>query len=158
MRPSVNPSDDQIDLLELDAGAWRSYVFGTVGDDQTRPIVLTDQLTRRLYVFATSPTNPDPGTQAIYYKETSLDAPAFAPGPGTAFMHGDAGADINDATSTKQDLSVAPQLVVLASDLTNYWHNAFALAHAPTPTPTPTRRAAGSVPPPPSPATARRRC
>ncbi len=138
--PSVSPSDDQIDLLELNAGAWRSYLFGTVRDDQTRPIVLTDQLTRRLYVFATSPTNPDPGTQAIYYKETSLDAPEFAPGPGTAFMQSDVGADINDATSTKQDLSVAPQLVVLASDLTNYWHNTFPLARptaVPTPTPIP---------------------
>jgi hypothetical protein len=146
---SVSPSDDQIDVLELSGGAWKRYLFGTVGDDQTRPIVLTDQLTRRLYVFATSPTNPDPGTQAIFYKETSLDAPAFAPGPGTAFMQSDAGADINDATSTKQDLSVAPQLVVLASDLTNYWHNAFALSR-PAPVPTPT--ATAPITPPPGPA------
>jgi hypothetical protein len=147
--PSVSPPDDQIDVLELNGGAWKRYLFGTVGDDQTRPIVLTDQLTRRLYVFATSPTNPDPGTQAIYYKETSLDAPAFAPGPGTAFMQSDAGADINDATSTKQDLSVAPQLVVLASDLTNYWHNTFALSR-PAPVPTPT--ATAPITPPPGPA------
>jgi hypothetical protein len=145
--PSVGPLDDQVDVLELNGGAWKTHLFGTAGDDQTRPIVLTDQLTRRLYVFATSPTNPDPGTQAIYYKETSLDAPAFAPGPGTAFLRSDAGADINDATSTKQDLSVAPQLVVLASDLTNYWHNTLALSRpAPVPTPTPV------TPPPAAPA------
>jgi hypothetical protein len=144
--PSVSPSDAQIDLLELNGGAWTPHLFGTVGDDQTRPIVLTDQLTRRLYVFATSPTNPDPGTQAIYYKETSLDAPSFAPGAGTTFMQSSAGADINDATSTKQDLSVAPQLVVLASDLTNYWHNTFALSRPAPPVPTPT------PPAPPAPA------
>ena len=146
--PSASSSDDQVDVLELNGGAWRRYLFGTVGDDQTRPIVLTDQLTRRLYVFATSPTNPDPGTQAIYYKETSLDAPSFAPGPGAAFMQSDAGADINDATSTKQDLSVAPQLVVLASDLTNYWHNTLTLSHPePVPTPTPTLTPPPAAPP-----------
>ena len=124
------PSDDQVDLLELKAGVWSRYVFGTVADDHTRPIVLTDQLTRRLYLFATSPTNPDPGVQTIVYKETDLDHPSFAPGPGTVFMRSDAGADINDATSTKQDLSVAPQLVVLASDPNYYWHNVLALPHA----------------------------
>lgn len=140
--PSASPIDDQVDVLELEDGAWTRHLVGTVADDQTRPIVLTDQLTRRLYVFATSPTNPDPGVQAIFFKETSLDSPSFPPGPGTTFMRSDDGADINDATSTKQDLSVAPQLVVLASDLTNYWHNALSLSH-PGPIATPT--------PPPSP-------
>ncbi len=149
--PSPSPTDDQVDVLELEGGAWTRHLFGTVADDQTRPIVLTDQLTRRLYVFATSPTNPDPGVQAIYFKVTSLDSPLFPPGPGTTFMRSDAGADINDATSTKQDLSVAPQLVVLASDLTNYWHNALPLSH-PTPIPPPTPP---SPSPPPVPAAER---
>ena len=155
--PSASPIDDQVDVLELEDGAWTRHLVGTVADDQTRPIVLTDQLTRRLYVFATSPTNPDPGVQAIFFKETSLDSPSFPPGPGTTFMRSDAGADINDATSTKQDLSVAPQLVVLASDLTNYWHNALSLSHpAPIATPTPPP-SPPPAPPPHQPPTARRR-
>lgn len=134
-----SPTDfaaDQVDLLEFASGTWSRHVFGSVADDQTRPIVVTDQIARRLYLFATTPTNPSPGVQTIVYKETSLDNPSFAPGPGTVFMRSDSGADINDASSTKQDVSVAPELVVLASDFTHYWHNALALSH-PTPTPTP---------------------
>jgi hypothetical protein len=57
--------------------------------------------------------------------------------------------DVNDATSTKQDLGALPFLLVAGSDFTNYWHNTLALVHPPpvvtptptvtaTPTPTPT--------------------
>jgi hypothetical protein len=115
---------DQVDLLVLDGlGGWTSHVFGTVEDDHTRPIVLTNQATRRLYVVATSPASSGAGVQTIYYKESSLDDPSFPPGAGTVLMQSSAGLDINDPTSTKQDLSTAPGIVVLASDPTNYWHN-----------------------------------
>jgi hypothetical protein len=135
--PGVTTDADQVLLLRRDVGgAWSKSVFGTVQDDQTRPIVLTDRTTRQLYVFATSPTNPGTG-QAIYYKATSMDAPSFAPGVGTAFMQSSGGLDVNDATSTKQDLGDLPDALVVASDTTNYWHNTLDLAH-PTPTPTPT--------------------
>jgi hypothetical protein len=120
--PSTQP---QVQLLVRDsAGAWTPHPFGTVADDHTRPIVLTDQASRKLYVLATSPTTGTATNHTvIYYKETSLDLPNFAPGLGTPLMQG-AGQDINDATSTKQDLSTAPVgLVALASDDTNYWHN-----------------------------------
>jgi hypothetical protein len=54
-------------------------------------------------------------------------------------MSSDAGnIDVNDASSTKQDLSNIPDLLVIGSDFTNYWHNTLALDHTPTPTPTPT--------------------
>jgi hypothetical protein len=145
-------TDDQVDLLQFAGGAWTRYVFGTVLDDHTRPIVLTDQTTRKLYVFATSPTVETAGpAQTIFYKETSLDAPAFAPGAGTAFIQGTMNEDINDATSTKQDLSVASDLVVLAGDATRYWHNQFALAHAASPTTPSAPRTCPSPPPPPPP-------
>jgi hypothetical protein len=122
--PMSSPSDAQVVLLVLEANdTWSEYIVGTVADDHTRPIVLTDQRTRKLYVFATSPTFPDQGEQAIYYKETSLDNPSFAPGVGQPFIQSSAGDDINNATSTKQDLGNAPGLVVLAADDSDYWHN-----------------------------------
>lgn len=122
--PMPSAGDPQVVVLVLGAdGSWSNYTFGTVGDDHTRPILLTDQRTRKLYVFATSPTFADQGNQAIYYKETSLDNPCFAPGVGQPFLQSSAGNDINDATSTKQDLGNAPGLAVLASDDADYWHN-----------------------------------
>jgi hypothetical protein len=126
----ASPFDAQIVLLvRSTAGTWKSYAAGTVRDDHTRPIVMTDQRTRRLYVFATSPTVDTAGVQTIYYKATSLDAPAFGAGLGTPFMRSSAGFDINDASSTKQDLANLPYLLVLGSDKTNYWHNTLALGH-----------------------------
>lgn len=132
-------TDDQVDLLKFSGGAWSRYVFGTVADDHTRPIVLTDQATRRLYVVATSPTNLDPADQRIFYKSTSLDAPAFPPGLGTILMAG-TGRDVNDASSTKQDLGALPSGLVLGSDATNYWHNEIPLGHAGPPAPGPAAR------------------
>jgi hypothetical protein len=121
--PTPDPGSAQVRLLILGQGGWAQHVFGTVANDHTRPIVLTDQRRRRLYVFATSPTLAGAGAQTIYYKETSLQNPSFAPGPGRSFIQSSAGDDINDPTSTKQDLSRAPSLVVLASDNADYWHN-----------------------------------
>jgi hypothetical protein len=138
-----DPLDPQVVLLDRAGGTWTPHTFGTVADDHTRPIVLTDTLTGKLYVLATSPTVPN-GAQTIYLKETSLARPSFATGAGTAFM-GAAGFDVNDASSTKQDLGALPGGLVVAGDATNYWHNTLDLAHPPpvvTPTPTsaPVRR------------------
>jgi hypothetical protein len=121
--PMPDPGAAQVRLLVLRQAGWTQHVFGTVANDHTRPILLTDRRRRRLYVFATSPTLAGAGVQTIYYKETSLDNPSFAPGPGRPFMRSTAGDDINDPTSTKQDLGRAPSLVVLASDDAEYWHN-----------------------------------
>jgi hypothetical protein len=68
-------------------------------------------------------------------KVTSLASPSFAAGAGTAFM-GAPGFDVNDASSTKQDLGALPNGLVVAGDATNYWHNTLDLAHPP-PTPIP---------------------
>jgi hypothetical protein len=137
---TADPLDPQVVLLDRAAsGAWTPRTFGTVADDHTRPIVLTDRLTGRLYVLATSPTSPN-GAQTIYMKTTSLASPSFAAGAGTAFM-GAPGFDVNDASSTKQDLGALPNGLVIAGDATHYWHNTIDLAHpGPTVTPTPTVR------------------
>jgi hypothetical protein len=112
-------------LVLRPGGDWTRHTFGRVTDNHTRPIVLVNSKTRRLYVFATSPT----GGGTVYYKQTSLDRIRFSRGRGRAFIEV-GGASIDNATSTRQDLRNAPSLVVLASDSTNqrYMWNVLSLA------------------------------
>ncbi|MCA1702343.1 MAG: DNRLRE domain-containing protein, partial [Actinobacteria bacterium] len=110
-------------------GAWRSHVFGQVKDQHTRPLVVIDDEHRQVFMFAVSPEVG--GT--IYYKQTSVDDIAFTPGLGEVFMQSSVDRDINDPTSTKQNVNSATGLVVLASANTNanYWHNYLSLASLP---------------------------
>src|SRR5215211_1839277 len=134
--PNQARSAPQTLLLILgENGSWGRRTFGTVGDDHTRPIVLINQEARALYMFATSPT--DTGG-VIYLKEADLDNINFAAGLGTPFIRSGTDTHINNATSTKQTLSRATGLLVLASDDTSktYLHNTLGL-EAPDPTSTP---------------------
>jgi hypothetical protein len=125
--PGSGPDEPLVLLLVLRPGGdWQRHTFGRVRDDHTRPIVLVNSRTRRLYMFATAPT---PGG-AIYYKQTSLDRIRFGRGRGKLFIQSDANPLINDATSTRQNLRKAPGLVVLASDsgTRRYLWNSLSLA------------------------------
>ena len=108
-------------LVRDQAGNWTNYRFGRVIDHHTRPIVMIDQEHRDLYMFATAPENS--GT--IYYKKTPLSNISFSEGLGTPFIQSTTDTHINNATSTKQNVSSATGLPVLASDDTSkyYWHN-----------------------------------
>ena len=126
-----NPNAPQILLLVRDRdGNWTNHVFGRVGDNHTRPIVMLDEEHRDLYMFATAPCCAG---GAIYYKKTSLNNISFSDGLGEPFIQSDTDLNINDATSTKQNLSSATGLMVMASSGTvisgttgsgYYWHNA----------------------------------
>jgi hypothetical protein len=98
-------------------GAWSTEVFGTVQDNQTRPILVLHEARRRLYMFATWDQSGD----VIYMKETSMDSPAFASGRGTPVIDAP---DVNNATASKQSVTDASGLVVQASaDATDlHWH------------------------------------
>ena len=74
-RRPPNSNAPLIRLLVRDAGNWSNAVFGRVGDNHTRPIVLLDAEHRQLYVFATSPCCKG---GAIYDKQASLDNFTFA--------------------------------------------------------------------------------
>ncbi len=105
------------------AGVWSNYVFGTTDQAHTRPILLLKQDSNELYVFAVSDRNED-ATDRIYLKKTNLNNISFEPGLGTPFMQSETDA-ITDPTSTKQCVSAATGILVLANDYHTkyYFHN-----------------------------------
>jgi hypothetical protein len=107
-------------LIRAAGGGWTSRTFGREADDHTRPIVLIyeRQENSRLFVFAATRVD---GPRHIYFKETSLDNPSFPTGAGTAAIDG---AEVNDPTSTKGNLTDTTDLLVQASGETggNYRH------------------------------------
>jgi hypothetical protein len=123
--PAVpNPSDPLVLMLVRDpaTGSWSSYPVWLVGDgDLTRPILEIDQSSSVLHVFASSTTSG--GT--IREKTSSMGSISFASGLGTTFIKDAANNSLNNATSTKQNLTSTTGLTVLVSnDSTGYyWHN-----------------------------------
>jgi PKD repeat protein len=115
-------------LLVRDAatGDWSSAVFGRVVDSHTRPIVMLDEEHGVIHMFATGPSTA--GTVAfsgtIYEKTSPLNNVSFSLGPGTPVIRDAASADMNNATSTKQNVNSTTGLVVMASNdsTAHYWH------------------------------------
>jgi hypothetical protein len=114
---------------------WKWTAFGGKADGHTRPIVLLDTTHRRVYMFATSPDTCGGTPQVIYMKSSPMDSPAFPAGKGEVFMRSAANTCINNATSTKQTVNSASNLVVMASDGNHagnlYFHNVIALGNSP---------------------------
>ena len=135
---SGNAGNPLILLVFMDGtGGWQRRTFSTAAECESRPLVLINPADRKLYMFATQPA---PGASygsggSIMYKETSLDNPNFASGPGTPFIKLAADPKINNVTGTKQAVNGASGLVVLAADDHNkrYVHNAMPLVPDSTP-------------------------
>lgn len=112
-----------VNLLVRDAatGGWSSYVFGTVAELHTRPIVELDEERGVIHMLATAPETG--GT--IYEKTSPMGAIAFAPGLGTPVIRDGASANMNNPTSTKQNVNGTTGLVVVAGNETTdrYWHS-----------------------------------
>jgi len=83
-----------------------------------------DEAARRVYVFYSLDQS------AIYYKTSDLDSISFPDGPGTPFIVSTLATDINNPTSTKQNVDASTGLVVLASstERMTYWHRRIDLA------------------------------
>jgi trimeric autotransporter adhesin len=115
-------------LVRSAAGAWSATTFGTVSNSHTRPIVLLDTTNDLIHMFATCPQPPKTSGQSggdICEKTATIgDSPSFGAGIGTAVIRDADSAEMNDATSTKQNLSAATGLVVQANNATTdvYWH------------------------------------
>jgi hypothetical protein len=110
---------------------WTHYeVYRSKEFDPTRPMLLIDTGNRELYVFAViEDDSVIDDHRALYYKKTPIDAIKFPTGIGVPFIRSTTDLDINDPTSTKQNLNSTTGLVVLASDevTTHYFHNSLDL-------------------------------
>jgi PKD repeat protein len=118
---NTSGSEPLILLMVRDTdGTWTRHVVGTYSNSHTRAIVELDEAADRLDIFATH--GQSGGT--IVRKSTSLSAPDFAPGIGEVVMDDTGTEKLNDVTSTKQNLTAASGIVVLANDNTTdqYWH------------------------------------
>lgn len=104
-------------------GSWSREVFGTKGDQHTKPIVLLDEEHADVYVIATTPCC---NGGSIVYKRTSMNDVSFAEGRGTPLIESRTSTHVNNATSTKQTLNRDTGLLVEASDETSgYYLNGF---------------------------------
>jgi hypothetical protein len=136
--------------------SWATYVESMREDGQTRPILLIDTDHRQLYVFTSTESGGN-----VYYKTTSIDNIQFPTGTGSLFMS-KPGFAINNVTSTKQSVTGASGIVVLAShdnevsvdslQADYYFHNYINLGGAVS-TPTPTRTTSPTPTTTPAPAT-----
>jgi len=112
-------------------GNWERHTFGTVSDNHTRAMLLLDSDHRTMYVFAASPCCSG---GIIYMKSSSIDNINFPSGKGTPFIQSSSDTTINNPTSTKQNLTSATGLLVIAGDdhSHNYLHNRIDLGPADT--------------------------
>lgn len=105
--------DPQVLLVTIEPDlSSRLALVGRISDDQSRPIVVADEENEVIYVVATSPGSG--GT--IVVKASSMDEISFPSGEGAPLIEIEGLAALSDATSTKQALSSATGMVVLASD------------------------------------------
>jgi hypothetical protein len=125
------------------AGSWSAHLLGTVGDCNTRPqLVISEQLDTA-YVFLTSPN----GGGTIYRKSAPLSGPdAFVfrgtadqtVQRGTPFIKSATETLIDDPSTTKQVVTSASGIVVIANNLAGgsnvkyYLHNEMDLPAADT--------------------------
>jgi hypothetical protein len=123
------------------AGAWSAHLVSTAGDCNTRPQLVISEELDAAWVFLTSPN----GGGSIYSKSAPLtgpDALVFR-GPadttiqrGTPFIRSESETAIDDPTTTKQSVTAASGIVVLANNLPNaatgqqkfYLHNEMPIA------------------------------
>ncbi|MGH9037273.1 MAG: DUF7594 domain-containing protein, partial [Acidimicrobiia bacterium] len=117
-------------------GAWDSYVYGRVSDNHTRPIVMLDEQAGVIHMFAPGPAaSGGSNDEVVYEKTTPINNIAFALGLGTPVIKDADSLNMNDVTSTKQNVDATTGLVVLASNTSTrrYWHHYAPLGGTGTP-------------------------
>ncbi|UCE01304.1 MAG: choice-of-anchor D domain-containing protein [Candidatus Latescibacterota bacterium] len=115
-------SDPGIYLIRRDAaGNWTRYVVALDDDDYTRPCVLVDDENDKIHVFALCTS----GSDAIRMKTSDLNSINFPPGLGELVIQSDEDRNVNNPTSTKQNVNGRTDLLVIASDHRSdrYLHN-----------------------------------
>ncbi len=108
-------------------GIWTKHVFATVNLNHSRPLVMVNDESQRLYVLARS---TDTGPGYVYMKSASLSDLVFPIGLGTPILQSSTDINITYPASTKQEVNLATGILVLAADRDsrNYLHNYIDLA------------------------------
>jgi PKD repeat protein len=130
----ASASAPQILVLARDrsTGDWSSSPFGRISDCHTRPVLMLDSEHQVLHLFATAPDSgcPFSGSAGTIFEKTSpMNNISFPLGRGTPVIRDAASPNLNNVTSSKQNVTSATGLVVLASNDTTkrYWHADIAL-------------------------------
>ena len=103
-------------------GTWSHFTVSQGSLDHTRPIVLLDEQHNRIRVFEGSVHNT-----AIFMKTSRLGKISFPVFKAGARVIRENGSQMANPTSTKQEISNATRLIVLATNPTtkHYWHAYF---------------------------------
>jgi PKD repeat protein len=110
-------------LVRSPTGTWTRNVFGLKRDHHTRAIVELDESQGVVHMFATSPES----SGSIFEKTSPMGSISFPAGLGTEVIK-DADGKVNNVSSTKQNVSGATGLVILASSGQRfYFHQYFPL-------------------------------
>ncbi|MFZ6004403.1 MAG: DUF7594 domain-containing protein [Actinomycetota bacterium] len=123
VKTSRTGATDTLNALLVRAvdGTWTMHPFGTYSDHHTRPIVVLDEANQMVHMLATAAEAG--GT--IFRKSSPLSAVSFAAGVGDPFIRDASDANLNNATTSKQNADATSGMLVLASNGTTrrYWHN-----------------------------------
>jgi PKD repeat protein len=126
-KTSDTSGSEPLILLNVRAttGAWSTYVVSRYSDDNTRAIVQIDEQHGLIHLIMTC------GNTGGYIcrKTSPIGSISFGSGSGTAIIRDDSSFELNDATSTKREISGATGLVVMANDPDTdvYWHTDLSL-------------------------------
>jgi hypothetical protein len=107
---------------------WVQRTVWTLGECATRPVVLLNYASQRLYVMATA---PESGCKysgergVIVQKAASLVNPVFSSGRGTIIMRDADSLNMSNVSASKQAVDNVSGVVLLATNATTkrYWHS-----------------------------------
>lgn len=116
----------QVILGTYRGGKWTQTTVWTIADCTTRPLVMINTSTQRLYAMATAPETgcKYSGQQGvIFQKSAPLDNPTFAKGRGTIIMKDADSPYLSDVSGSKGSVNATSGMVLLASNPSNrhYW-------------------------------------
>jgi uncharacterized repeat protein (TIGR02059 family) len=108
-------------LVRSTGGSWTNATIGLASQDQTRPIVMIDETNQLLRVYSTD----DSSGGSITEETSPLNAISFPSGEGTVVIRDASVLDMNNVSSSKQNVTSASGLVVVAynDQPDTYWHN-----------------------------------
>jgi PKD repeat protein len=136
VKTSLNDGSSDPNLAQLvlvvfkpATGSFEQTTIARTGDCVSRPQIMLDTQNNLVRAFHTAPSTSVSGCAfsgvagTIYEKTASMDNPVFGNGRGTPIIEDANSPNMNDVTSTKQNVNAATGLVVMASDhvAKRYW-------------------------------------